>query len=78
MEGTFQLFYVGGYLISSPSRNEIYDVYDYLQGDFNIEDNGEINEYLGTELDHRPNGSSYLRQTYRNQSIINLIPGMEN
>ena len=52
--------------------------YASLQVDFKIEYYLELNKYLGIYLDRCPDGSIYLRQHYITQSIINLIPGMEN
>ena len=71
------LFYVYECLIFSPYKDKIDEVYASLQADFNIEDSGEINKYLGIELDRRPDGSIHLSQPYSTQIIINMIPGMD-
>ena len=42
-----------------------------------MEDDGELNKYLGIDLDHRSDGSTHLRQPYPTQSIINMIPGID-
>ena len=72
------LFYVYGCLIFSPSKDKINGVYASLQSDFKIEDDGELNKYIVIDLDCRPYGSIHIIQTYINQGIINIIPGMEN
>ena len=71
------LFYVYDCLMFSPSKDKIDEVYASLQADFNIEDSGEINKYLGIELDRRPDGSIRLSQPYLTQININMIPGMD-
>ena len=57
------LFYVYDCLMFTTSKNKIDDVYDFLQADFKIEYDGELNKYLGIELDRRQDGSIRLRQT---------------
>ena len=47
-----------------------------MQAYLKIENDGEINKYLGIELDRFPYGSIHIRQPHLSQSIINLIPGM--
>ena len=61
----------------STSNDKIDEVYASLKVYLKIEDDGEINKYLGIELDRRPYGSIHLRQTYLTQIILNMIPGME-
>ena len=68
------LFYVDYFLIFSTYKGIIDEVYLYLQVDFKKEDDGDINNYLGINLDRRPDVSINLRQTYLNQSILNIIP----
>ena len=41
------LFYVYYCLIFSPSNDKIDKVYAYLQADFKMEDDGDLNKYLG-------------------------------
>ena len=45
------LFYVDDCLMFSPSKDKIYEVYASLHADFKIEDDGELNKYLGIDLD---------------------------
>ena len=40
----------------SPSKDKIDEVYASLQSYLNIEDDGDINKYLGIELERRPDG----------------------
>ena len=61
----------------SPSQDKIEELYASLQTEFKIEDGGELNKYLRTELDYRPDRSIHLRQCYLFQRIINMIPGMD-
>ena len=39
-------------------KDKIDEVYDSLQADFNIEEDGEVNKYLGIDLDRRPSDSA--------------------
>ena len=71
------LFYVDDCLMFSPSENKIYEVYASLQEYLNIEDDGELNKYLGVELDRHPYGSIHMRQPYLSQIILNMIPCMD-
>ena len=71
------LFYVDYFLMFSSSKDKIDTIYASLQADFNIEDDVYLNNYLGIELDHRPDVSMYIRQPYIFQWIINLIPCMD-
>ena len=48
------IFYVDDCLILSPSKDKIDEVYSSLQTDFNIEDDGELKNYLGIDLDRLP------------------------
>ena len=41
------LFYVDDCLIFSPSGDKTYELYAYLQAGFKIEDDGDLNKYLG-------------------------------
>ena len=43
-----QLFYFNCNLIFSPCKEEIYYIYASLQEGFKIEDDVEINKYIGT------------------------------
>ena len=70
------LFYVDDCLMFSHSKDKFYDVYASLQENSNIEDDKEINKYLGIHLDHIPDGSIRLSQPYLTQTIINMILDM--
>ena len=48
------MFYVDNFLMFSPSKDKIDDIYAYIQAYFKIEYNGEINKYLGIDLEHPP------------------------
>ena len=71
------LFYVDDCLIFVPSRDKIDEVCASLQAYFKIEDDGELNKYLGIDLDRCPDGSIHLRKPYLTQRILNMIPGMD-
>ena len=58
------IFYFDDCIMFSPFKDIIDDVYAYLQADFKIENDGELNKYLLIELDRPPDGSIYLRKTY--------------
>ena len=45
------LFYVDDCLMFSPSKDKIEEVYASIQVYFNIEDDGELNKYIGIDLD---------------------------
>ena len=46
------LFYVYYFLIFSPSKDIIDDAYAYLQTDLNIKYYGDLNKYIGIDLNH--------------------------
>ena len=71
------LFYVDDCLMFIPSKDKIDEVYDSLQEDFKIEDDGELNKYRGIDLDRHPYGSIHTSQTYLTQRIINMISDIE-
>ena len=48
------LFYVDNCLLFSPYKDKIDEIYAYLRAYFNIEDDGDLNKYLGIELDRFP------------------------
>ena len=54
------LFYVDYCLIFSPFKDKIDNVYNDLQADYNIEDDGDLKKYIGMEQDHHPYGSIHL------------------
>ena len=60
------------------SKDKIDEVYASLQEYFKIENDGDINKYLGMELNHCPDLSIHLRQPYPTQIFLNIILGMEN
>ena len=61
-----------------PYKDKIEEVYASLQTEFKTKGNGNLNKYLGIELDHRSDGSIHLRRPYLTQRIINMIPGIDN
>ena len=71
------LFYVDEFLMFSPSKDKIDEVYDSLREDFKIEDGGELKKFLGLDLDHCPDGSIHMSQPYLTQIILNMNPGMD-
>ena len=56
------LFYFDGFLMFSPSKDKIDELCASLQEYFNIEDEGDINKYIGIELYRLPNGSIHISQ----------------
>ena len=70
------LFYVDDCQMFSPYKDKIDEVYAPIKTDFKIEDDREINKYIGIDLDHRPYVSIHLSQPYLTQSILNMIPGI--
>ena len=70
-EDTALLIYVEEFLIFSPSKDKINEVHAPLQEYFKIEDDGELNKYLGIELKRSPDGSIHLRRPYLTQRILN-------
>ena len=61
----------------SPSKDKIDILYASHKEYFNIEDDGELNKYLGVELYCLPDVSIHLGQPYLIQIIPNIIPGMD-
>ena len=76
MEEMVLIFSVDYCLMFSPYKGKIDDVYAYIQSDFNIKDDWELNRYIVIELEHQPNGLISIRQTYLTQAIIDITPGM--
>ena len=72
------IFYVDDCLLFSLSKDKIDEVYASIQAYFKMEDDGDLNKYLGIELDFRPDVSIHIIQPYITQRILNMIPGMEN
>ena len=70
------IFYVYDWLIFSPSKDKIDEVYAYLHEDFKIEDDGELKKYLGIYPYLHPDGSIHLKQTYLTQITLDMIPLM--
>ena len=69
------LFYVHDYLMFSPSKYKMDELYASLQKYFNLEDDGYLNKYLRIELDCRPDGTIRLRQPYlMEKSSANTTP----
>ena len=66
-------FYAGEWLMFSPYKEKIDEVYASLQEYFKIEDDGELNNYIGIEMERRLYGSIHLRQPYLTQIIINMF-----
>ena len=71
------LFHVDDCLMFSPSEDIIYDVYASLQVDLNIEDNGDLNKYIGIDPDRLPYGSIHIIHNYLTERTINMILGMD-
>ena len=62
----------------SPYKDKIDEVYASIQADFKIEDAGELNKFLGIDMDRQPDGSIHTSHTYlETQRILNNIPGMD-
>ena len=58
-------------------KDKIDEVYTSLQAYFKIEYYGELNKYIGIDLDRCPYGSIHLKQPCLTQIIINMIIGMD-
>ena len=71
------LFYVDGCLMFSTSKDKMDELYASIQGYFKIEDEGELNKYLGKDLYLLPYGSIHISQPDLTQIIPKMIPGME-
>ena len=71
------LFYADDCLMLGPYKDKIEEVYASLQTEFKTKGNGNLNKYLGIELQHCPDGSIQLRQPYLTQRIINIVPGLD-
>ena len=72
------LFYVDDCLMLIPPKYKIDEVYASLQEYFKMEDDEVLNKYLGIEMHLRPDCSINLRKTYITQSILDIIPGIDN
>ena len=58
-------------------KDKIDAVYAYIKTDFKIEDDEELNKYIGIDLGHIPDASIHILNLFLAQWIINLIPGMD-
>ena len=67
------LFYVGEFVMLSRSKDKIDELYASILEYFKIEDDEELNKYLGIDMYYRPDGSIHLRQPYQTQIILNII-----
>ena len=70
------LFYVDSFFMISLSKDKLDDLYAFLQEDFKIEYDRDLNKYIGIYLDGRSDGSIHMIRPYLAQRIINMIPGM--
>ena len=71
------LFYVDDCLLFINSKDKIDGVYASIPPYLKIEDDRELNKYLGIDLERLPDGSIHMGQPKLTQIIINIIPGME-
>ena len=58
------------------AKEAIDEVYRSLKGEFNLEDKGELDKYLGIEIERRADDSIRLRQPFLIDRIIQAIKGM--
>ena len=70
------IFYIDDCLIFIPSKDKIDGLYDSLQAYCKIEDDVELNKYLGIKLERRLYSSIHMSQPYLTQRILNMIPVM--
>ena len=75
--GNVPIISIDDSLIFIPYKYKIDDVYAYIQADFNIEENVELNKSIEIEMGCRPDGSIHLRQPYLTRRIINMISDMD-
>ena len=55
------LFYIADCLIFSPSKDKIDELFASLLSDFRIEDDGDLNKYIGIDLDRCQDESINIR-----------------
>ena len=53
------------------------EAYASIQAYFKIDDDGNLNKYLGIYLERLPDGSIHPRHNYPTQMILNMIPDMD-
>ena len=71
---TLFMFYVDDGIIVSPKNEEIDEVITQLkEAKFNIEDMGEIGDYLGINFDYMDNGDIKLSQPHLIDKILNQV-----
>eukprot|EP00957_Ditylum_brightwellii_P008227 622272-Ditylum_brightwellii.AAC.1 len=72
---TIFLCYLDDGIFAGPSKEEIDGIIEELQGiEFNIEDRGNIEDYLGMTLTKQEDGSIKIWQPQITQSIIDKVP----
>ena len=64
-------------LMFRTSKDKMDTVYEYLFIYFKIEDDGELNKYIGIDLDRQPEISINIWHILPTQRIIDLILGMD-
>jgi hypothetical protein len=72
------LVYVDDTLIMGPSQAEIQDMVDLLAENFDIEDQGDVSDYLGVQVKHREDGSIEMTQQHLIQQVLHDLGMQEN
>jgi hypothetical protein len=76
--GHVMLVYVDDTILLGPTKEGIQEIMKKLKSCFNIEDEGDISDYLGVKVTKLPNGNISLTQPYLIQSILKDLHLLDN
>ena len=71
--GIILILYVDDACLVSPSRSKINQEIRSLQRDFDMTDEGDLNDYLGTRFDRKSDGSVELTQPRMIERVLDIV-----
>ena len=67
------IVYIDNACIISSDQEDIESEINSLPLDYNLTDEGDLLDYLGTRFDHKPDGSVSLTQSWINEHVLKLV-----
>lgn len=77
-KGIMILVYVDDCLIFSKDQKLTEETYQCLKKDFDLNDEGSIDKYLGIDIKRQKNGTIHLTQPSLHNQIVESMPGISN
>jgi hypothetical protein len=77
-KGNILLIYVDDTIILGPTTQVIEDILSRLRGQFNIDDGGDMSDYLGVKVTRGEGGTIYLTQPHLIKSILKDLHLFDN